>query len=64
MVKRRRAEMKVSTLSAEQKRVLEKAKDNELNTFVKYSVVEAAPRQEISPSALIKMRWVVCNTQR
>ena len=59
MVKRRRAEMNVSTLSAEQKRVLEQAKDNELNTFVKYSVVEAAPRQEISPSALIKMRWVV-----
>ena len=59
MVRRRRAEVKVSTLSAEQKRELVKAKDKELNTFVKYSVVEAAPRQRISPSALMKMRWVV-----
>ena len=59
MVKRRRAEVNVSTLSAEQKRELVKAKDKELSTFVKYSVVEAASRQGISPSALMKMRWVV-----
>ena len=45
MVKRRGAEVKVSTLSAEQKRELVKAKDKELGTFVKYSVVEAASRQ-------------------
>ena len=59
VVKRRRAEVKVSTLSAGQKRELVKAKDKELSTFVKYSVVEAASRQGISPSALMKMRWVV-----
>ena len=59
MVKRRRAEVKVSTLSAEKKRELVEAKDRELNTFVKYSVVEAASRQRISPSSLMKMRWVV-----
>ena len=59
MVRRRRAEVKVSTLSAEQKREIVKAKDKELSTFVKYSVVEAASRQGISPSALMKMRWVV-----
>ena len=59
MVRRRRAEVKVSTLSAEQKRELVKAKDKELSTFVKYSVVETASRQGISPSALMKMRWVV-----
>ena len=34
MVRRRRAEVKVSTLSAEQKRELVEAKDKELNTFV------------------------------
>ena len=51
MVRRRCAEVKVSTLSAEQKRELVKAKDKELSAFVKYSV--------ISPSALMKMRWVV-----
>ena len=44
MVKRRRAEVNVSTLSPEQKRELEEAKDKELITFVKYSVVEAALR--------------------
>ena len=59
MVRRPRAEVKVSTLSAEQKRELVKANDKELSTFVKYSVVEAASRQEISPSALVKMRSVV-----
>ena len=58
MVKRRRAEVKVSTLSAEQKRELVKAKDKELNSFVKYSAVAAASRQGISLSALMKMRWV------
>ena len=59
LVKRRRAEVKVSTLSAEQKRELVEAKDKELNTFVKHSVVEAASRQRFSPSASMKMRWVV-----
>ena len=54
MVRRRRAEVKVSTLSAEQKRELVKATDKELSTFVQYSVVEAASRQGIS--ALMKMR--------
>ena len=51
--------MNVSTLSAEQKRELLKANDKEHNTLVKYSVAEAASRQGISPSALMKMRWVV-----
>ena len=59
MVKRRRAEVKVSTLSVEQGRELVQAEDKEFNTFVKYSVVEAASRQGISPSALMNMRWVV-----
>ena len=54
-VKRRRAEVKVSTLSAE----FVKAKDKELSTFVKYAVVEAASRQGVSPSALMKMCCVV-----
>ena len=59
MVKRRPAEVKVSTLSTEQRRELVEAKDKELNTLVKYSVVEAASRQGISPSAQMKMRWGV-----
>ena len=54
MVKRRRAEVKVLTLPAEQKREFVEAKDKELNTYVKYSVVEAASRQGISPSALMR----------
>ena len=51
--------MKVSTLTAEQKRELVKANDMELSTFLNYSVVQAASRQGISPSALMAMRWVV-----
>ena len=46
-------------LSAEQRRELVEEKDEELNTCVKYSVVGSASRQGISPSALMKMRWVV-----
>ena len=37
----------------------EQAKDEALNTFVKFSVVEVAARHGISPSALMNMRWVV-----
>ena len=47
------------TFSAEQKRELEIAKGEEVNTFVWSSVVKSASRQGISPSALMKMRWVV-----
>ena len=59
MVRRRRAEVQVSTLSTEQKRELVEANDKGLNKFVKCSVVEAASSQGISPAALMKMRWVV-----
>ena len=59
MVRRRRAEVEVSTLPAEQRRELVKANDKELSTCAKYSVLEAASHQGISPSALMKMRWVV-----
>ena len=38
---------------------LSKRRKKELNTFVKYSVVEVVSRQEVSPSALMKMRSVV-----
>ena len=34
-------------------------KDKELDTCDKYSAVEAASRQRISPSAIMKMSWVV-----
>ena len=37
----------------------EQGKDEALNTFVKYSVVEVAARHGISPSALMRVRWVV-----
>ena len=62
MVKQRRAGVKVSTLPAEQRRELAKAKDKELKTFVKYSLAEAASRQGISPSGLMKVRWG-CDSQ-
>ena len=56
MVKRGRAETNVSTLSAQHKRELGKAKDKELNTFAKYSAAMAASRQRLSPSALLKKK--------
>ena len=59
MVKWRRAEVKVSTLSAEQRRELVKKKKQRTQYSVKHSVVEAASCQGISPSALVKTCWVV-----
>ena len=59
MVKRRRAEVKVSTSSAEKRRDLVDAKDKELEIFFNNSVVEAASGQGTSPCALMKMSSVV-----
>ena len=56
MNERRRAAVKVSMLSSEQKRERAKATDKELHTWLKYSAVKAASRQKISPSVLMKMR--------
>ena len=49
----------MSDLSAEQKRELLNAKDKELSTFVKHSVVDAASRQRNLTVCFVKIRWVV-----
>ena len=51
VVRKRCAEVRVSTWSGEQKRELENTKEKELNTIVKYPVVDSASRQGVSSSA-------------
>ena len=50
--------MRVSQLTAEQKRELAAAKDQEIATGIKHGVVEAAERQGVDPATLMRMRWV------
>ena len=60
MVRRRRAEVKVSTLSAEQKRELVEAKTKGTQHFCQiFCGVEAGWRQGISPSASDERALVV-----
>ena len=59
MIAKRKAEVKVSKLSAARRHELEEAKDAELANWLRYKVVEAAARQGVDPRSLMKMRWVV-----
>ena len=59
MIKRRRPEVNVSTLSAQQKRDLAMTKRQGAQHVVGAPCVEAASRQGISPSALMKTWRVV-----
>ena len=56
---KKRAWVKVSSLTPQKKKELVKAKDNELNTWLEHAVVEAASRKGIPAAAMMKMRWVV-----
>ena len=56
---KKRAEVKVSSLTPQKKKELVKAKDNELNTWLEHAVVEAASRKGIPAASMMKMRWVV-----
>ena len=46
-------------MTPERKKELAKSKDNELTTWMEHAVVDAASRNGIPTSALMKMRWVV-----
>ena len=55
---KKRAEVKVSSITPQKKKELVKAKDNEPNTLLEHAVVEAASRKGIPAASMIRMRWV------
>ncbi|CAK0814932.1 unnamed protein product, partial [Prorocentrum cordatum] len=59
MVKQNKVEVKLKNLTAEDREKLPIAKGNEIKSFLKYRVCEAASRAGVHPGALMKMRWVI-----
>ncbi|CAK0855319.1 unnamed protein product [Prorocentrum cordatum] len=59
MVKQNKVEVKLKDLTAEDREKLPIAKGNEIKSFLKYRVCEAASRAGVHPGALMKMRWVI-----
>ena len=55
----RKTEVKTSTLNAEKRKELERAKTTEIESWLKYEVVAAASRQGLDAKALMRMRWVI-----
>ena len=58
-VKNRTAEVVVKHLSADDLKKVREAKQREIDQWMKYKVVEAASKQGIPNSMLMRMRWVV-----
>jgi len=58
-VKNRTAEVVVKHLSAEDLKKVREAKQKEIDQWMKYKVVEAASKQGIPNSMLMRMRWVI-----
>lgn len=54
-----RGEVRVSRLDAPKKAELVKAKDKEIQNWLRNSAVEAATRPGLSSRALMRLRWVI-----
>ena len=57
LVREGRGEVRVSTLTAEEKRELSWAKLSEMNSFMKHAAVQAATRSGVHPTVLMRIRW-------
>ena len=54
-----RGEVRVSTLTPQEREELVKAKQKEVSSFLKHAAVEAATRSGLQCKSLMRMRWVV-----
>ena len=54
-----RGEVRVSTLTPQEREELVKAKQKEISSFLKHAVVEAATRSGLQCKSLMRMRWVI-----
>ena len=63
LVREGREEVRVSKLTAEEKRDLVRAKHSEISNFMKHAAVHADTRSGVHPTALMRMIWVITLTQ-
>ena len=54
-----RGEVRVSTLTPQEREELVKAKQKEISRFLKHAAVEAATRSGLQCKSLMRMRWVI-----
>ena len=54
-----RGEVRVSTLTPQEREELVKAKQQEISSFLKHAAVEAATRSGLQCKSLMRMRWVI-----
>ena len=54
-----RGEVRVSTLTPQEREELVKAKQKEIISFLKHAAVEAATRSGLQCKSLMRMRWVI-----
>ena len=59
LVREGRGEVRVCTLTAEEKREPVRAKQSEIGSFMKDAAVQVATRSSVRPTAPIRMRWVI-----
>ena len=59
LVREGRGEVRVSTMTAEEKRQLVRAKQSEISSFMKHAAVQAATRSGVHPKVLMGMRWMI-----
>ena len=54
-----RGEVRVSTLTPQEREELVKAKQKEISSFLKHAAVDAATRSGLHCKSLMRMRWVI-----
>ena len=54
-----RGEVRVSTLTPQEREEFVKAKQKEISSFLKHAAVEAAARSGLQCKSLMRMRWVI-----
>ena len=54
-----RGEVRVSTLTPQEREELVKAKQKEFSSFLKHAAVEAATRSGLQCKSLMRMRWII-----
>ena len=57
--KKQRAEVKLSQLNSEERQLFAKAKDSEVQNWLKTGTVERILRHKLSPDQILRCRWIL-----
>ena len=57
--KRQRSEVKISTLTTEEKLQFQKAKEAEIQNWIKTGTISRILRDQVSPSQIMRCRWIL-----